>query len=103
MVQAPGGGGTDVHARAEAHGFQPFQYSYILRAVIALAIFFCMAGLDFMNFFRHKTLLDKKNAGAIESVLPQMVRCHFITIIYIHYSINEGFLQGRDCSRRLPW
>ena len=65
MVQAPGGGGTDVHAGAEAHGFQSFQYSYILRAVIALAIFFCMAGLDFMNFFRHKTLLDKKTQGPL--------------------------------------
>ena len=28
-----------------------------------------------------------------------MVRCHFITIIYIHYSINEGFLQEMGAVR----
>lgn len=31
-----------------------------------------------------------------------MVRCHFIIIIYIYYSINEGFLQEMGALRRGP-
>ena len=80
VVEPPGGSGADIHARAEPDGFQPFQYSYILGSIVALAIFFCMVGLNFMNFFRHRLLLDKKYSVHMHELLSFL----YIYNIYMH-------------------
>ena len=82
MMQAACRCGADVHARTHADRFQSFQYSYILGAVIALAVLFGVPVLNFMNVFSHTTLLHIKTQRPI-----MMHHCQQISYIFLIYSL----------------